>query len=137
MRVFVSHTENDSAFARDLGARLASRGFDVWDPYVHVAAGANWYDQVAYHLRRAEAMVVLLSEHSTRSRWLVSEIEYALGQQRFKDRLVPVLVEPTEDVPWILRTLQMVDSRGDATRAADRVARALRRPPAGRARAAG
>jgi hypothetical protein len=34
-----------------------------------------------------------------------NEIEQALSSSRFRDRLVPVIVRPTKDIPWILREI--------------------------------
>ena len=63
-------------------------------------------------LRESEAMVVLLTPDALRSSWVRWEIEYALGEQGYRKRLIPVLVgDPKilEDVPWILRHLQMIN----------------------------
>ena len=59
-------------------------------------------------------MVVLLTLDALRSSWVHWEIQYALDEQSYRNRLIPVLVGdpkelPKEDVPWILRRLQMVN----------------------------
>ncbi len=58
-------------------------------------------------------MVVLLTPDAMRSRWVRSEIEYALGEARFRGRLIPVVVGSPEklrdeDVPWILWKLKTI-----------------------------
>jgi hypothetical protein len=47
----------------------------------------------------------LLSPDSVASEWVRREIEFAISLPRFKDRLIPVLVRPTREVPWILQEL--------------------------------
>ena len=58
-------------------------------------------------------MVVLLTPDAIRSKWVRWEIEYALGQIRFRERLIPVVVGDAQDlmnqdVPWVLRRLNMI-----------------------------
>ena len=55
-------------------------------------------------------MVVLLSPDALRSSWVRREIDYALSEQRYSNRLIPVLPKELneEAVPWILRRLRMV-----------------------------
>ena len=59
-------------------------------------------------------MVVLVTPDAMRSKWVRWEIEYALGQTRFRERLVPVFVGDPDylekkDVPWILRRLKVIN----------------------------
>ena len=46
--------------------------------------------------------------------WVSWEIQYALGELSYRNRLISVIVGdpeelPKEDIPWILRRLQMID----------------------------
>lgn len=41
MRVFLSYSQTDAAFARQLASELASRGCDVWDPSTSLFPGDN------------------------------------------------------------------------------------------------
>jgi hypothetical protein len=54
------------------------------------------------------------------SSWVRREIEYALVSVQYKDRLIPVEVEPTTDFPWILRHMPWV--KGNPEEASPRVA---------------
>jgi hypothetical protein len=42
------------------------------------------------------------------------DFEYALTSLRYKDRVIPVVVRPTRDVPWILRRFPTFDLRTEA-----------------------
>ena len=58
-------------------------------------------------------MVILLTPDGLRSRWGRRDIEYALGEQSYRKRVIPVLIGepqefPREEVPWILRHLRMI-----------------------------
>jgi hypothetical protein len=112
MRVFISHSEREDSLAQTLRAPLQRAGFDVLDP--EEGGGGNLPLAIGKALERAQAMLVLLSPDSVGSGWVQKELEYALGNARFRGRVVPVLVRPTADVPWILRQLHMVDVTHDA-----------------------
>ena len=55
-------------------------------------------------------MVVLLSSDALRSGSVRREIDYALGEQRYSNRLIPVLPKELneEEIPWTLRHLRMI-----------------------------
>jgi TIR domain len=78
-----------------------------------IMPGDNWANKVAQALQESEAMVVLLTPDALRSNWVRRDIEYALGAQGYRKRLIPVFVGdpeelPKEDVPWILRHLRII-----------------------------
>lgn len=112
MRVFISHSEREGALAQTLRDPLEKAGFDVLDPEQEGAS--NLPLAIGKALERAQAMLLLLSPESVASGWVQKELEYALGNARFKGRVVAVLVRPTVDVPWILRQFPMVDVTRDA-----------------------
>lgn len=110
MKVFISYAHADDAFVRKVEAGLEKVGLEVWDANREVLPGDNWADKIAQALKESEAMVVFLTPEALRSNWVRWEIEYALGEQGYRKRLIPVLVgKPEGDVPWILRHLPMID----------------------------
>lgn len=110
MKVFISHAQTDDTFVRKVEAGLEKVGLEVWDASREILPGDNWADKIAQALKESEAMVVFLTPDALRSPWVRWEIEYALGEQRYRKRLVPVLAgKPDGDVPWILRRLRMID----------------------------
>jgi hypothetical protein len=120
-QVFISSAASDSAWARKLADQLRAADVDAWEPSTDLLPGADFSAEVARALDRAEALVVLISPSSMKSEWVRQEIQHALGTERFRSRLIPVLVEPTpdDDVPWILRTLQW--AKGTPARAAQQI----------------
>ena len=114
MKVFISHAYTDEPFVRKVAARLEKVGLEVWDATREILPGDNWAAKVARALEESEAMVVLLTPDALRSNWVSWEIQYALGEQSYRNRLISVIVGdpeelPKEDIPWILRRLQMID----------------------------
>jgi len=108
MKVFVSYSAEDRKVAKELSSQLAEAGYEPWDRAEALFPGDNWALQNGKALQESDAMVVLISPKSMKSDWVRHEIEYALGSPRFKGRLIPVVVKPTKDMPWILERFPMV-----------------------------
>ena len=130
MKIFLSYAAADREYARRLRNILAEKGYDVWDEADRIAPGMNWLLEAGRALEKSDAMIVLLSPSAIKSPGTQWEIEYALGAQQFQDRLIPVLIKPTTDIPWILRRLNFIDATGDEKQIAPRVIAALRRTAA-------
>jgi len=113
MKVFISHAHTDEPLVKKVAAALEDAGLEVWDDTREIMPGDNWANKVAQALQESEAMVVLLTPDALRSNWVRRDIEYALGAQGYRKRLIPVFVGdpeelPKEDVPWILRHLRII-----------------------------
>jgi len=125
MSVFVSYSQKDEKWAREFIHRLSEEGMDVWDAEAELTLGDNWNLEVGKALERANAMIVLLSPASTRSENLRREIEYALGSKKFQDRVIPVIVKPTDQIPWILKRFKPIKG-SSPSRVSELVARRLK-----------
>lgn len=125
MQIFLSYTGSEEAYAKSLASQLEKRGFSVWTD-AEVLPGDNPWLQTGKALENSRAMVVLLSPDSVRSENVRREIEYALGDPKYEDRLFPVVVRPTRDIPWILRRYMKSDSRQDAAKVSESIANALK-----------
>lgn len=113
MKVFLSYTHNDSFLAKKITAGLTENGLDVWNAETEIMPGGNWAEQISDALKESDAMVVLITPESLESRVVSREIEYALGNKAYKNRLIPVVVGseeslPSKSLPWILQKLQMI-----------------------------
>ena len=126
-KVFLSYAEPDDKSARALRAELEKGGFEVWDPAARLTPGDNWALELGKALKDAEAMVVLLSPAALASNSVKREIDYALGEPRFKGRLIPVVVRPVKEIPWILETLRVLRIHADPERGSRQVLEALKR----------
>jgi len=127
MRIFISYTANDRNFAKELGAHLSKWGFEVWDPSEQLLPGDNWPLKIGEALEESRAMIVLLSPDSMKSEWVRHEIEYALGDRNYQGRVFPVVVRPTENIPWILNKFQILRANNNPAEISKRIASALGR----------
>jgi hypothetical protein len=125
MRIFLSHAQSDLGFARKLSEHLGAAGFQVFDPTDELLPGDNWSLEIGRALDISDAMVVLISPASARSPWIKHEIQYALGSERFQDRLILVEVEPTDDFPWVLNHLPWIRLEGNFAEAGEQVSKIL------------
>lgn len=110
MKVFISHTATDAHLAQRLAKMLRSSGFQVWD-YDQIMPGDNWAASLGKALDESEAMVVLLTPSAVKSQQISSEISYALGHKTYKNRLIPVIAAPEnqlnlDDIPWVFHLQQ-------------------------------
>ena len=122
MKVYLSHVADDGPLARRAAAALEGAGFEVWTGE-EVFPGDNWAAKYAAALDGSEAMVPLLSPAGLASERVQSDLSFALGQPRYKNRLVPVFTrgaDPrSERFPWILRRFPLVRvAEGDGGEAA-------------------
>lgn len=104
-KVFLSYAQADREVAREIAAQLSEAGLAVWDPEQELLPGAEWTSELGEALESASAFVVLISPEAMKSRSVSHEIEYALGARHLRGRLIPVIVRPAKDAPWILEKL--------------------------------
>jgi|SRR5215213_7239934 len=113
MNVFISHSHTDSSLVKKIAAALENEGLTVWDAETEILPGDNFAEKISEALKASDAMVVLLTPESLKSKWTQWEIQYALGNKSYDRRVIPVLVGSeenisSESIPWILRKLQMI-----------------------------
>jgi len=125
IRVFLSYAHSDQQCARKLSEYLDAAGFQVFDPADELLPGDNWSLEIGRALDTSEAMVVLISPAGVLSPWVQREIQYALGSERFQDRLIPVEVEPTNDFPWVLNHLPWIKLEGNFAEAGEQLSKIL------------
>lgn len=130
MQVFISYAECDESVAKKIAAGLEKEGLKVWLDS-RILPGQNWAELVSKALKESSAMVVLLTPASIRSSFVQREIDYALGDQTFRHRLIPVIVSeelPEKDIPWILQSLKTINlpKRGNFDKEIKKIADALK-----------
>jgi hypothetical protein len=106
VRIFLSYAREDRDWAKELAVKLKKAGMEVWEPEVELFPGDNWALETGKALESSQAMVVLVSPAAAASETLQHEVSYALGSEKFSDKLIPVVVRPTRKMPWILDHLK-------------------------------
>lgn len=126
MQIYLSHAHEDREEAVRLAAELRDLGFRVWVASEEILPGDNWGRELGRALEESDAMVVLLSPWAAKSQWVEYEIQYALTNIRFENRVIPVRMKRSAHVPWILRSGSVIWD--DACRTAAVIAERLGPP---------
>lgn len=111
-QVFISHARNDFQLANVLANELRRRGFSVWHD-VSEGKGKKWSNQIDNALKNSDSMIALLNQHSYSSSYVRNELEYALFNENYKNRLLPVFIESSKEsdfirLPWVLTKLEFL-----------------------------
>jgi len=113
MKVFISHSSPGTFLARSIATGLRKEGLDVWLAENEILPGDNWALQVAQALNGCDAMVALLTPDTLQTGNVQSEMGFAMGLKKYRQRLIPVLVGaesemPAQSVPWILERFRVI-----------------------------
>jgi len=113
MKVFINYSSKDEALATKIVESLEDAGLDAWYKKREILPGDNWAEKVANGLKESNAMVVLVTPDAMESDAVRGSLSYALAEPAFSKRLIPVIVEDSEDLltdkmPWILKRLRTV-----------------------------
>lgn len=133
LKVFISHAYADADLARRIADVLQASGFQTWEDS-QILPGDNWGEKLGEALRESNAMVVLLTPDSLHSRNINYDISYALSNIDYKNRLIPVIAAPPEqlpkeEIPWILNKFHMIHLPDeDEEESLKKIAQALREP---------
>jgi hypothetical protein len=113
--VFLSHSNVDRDFASLLADILRRHGVPVWYSETNILGAQQWHDEIGAALKRCDWLVVVLSPNSVRSVWVKREVLFSLNDQRYADRIIPVIYQPCDydHLSWTLSLLQMVDFSAD------------------------
>ena len=95
-QVFLSYTRKDSALANALARELQRQGLKVWDEQ-NISPGADLSEEIKKALNDSDSMIALLNQHSFSSSYVRNELQHAFFDDRYKNRLLPVLISSTSD----------------------------------------
>jgi TIR domain len=110
-QVFMSYSRRDGDVTQRIVSLLRKQGFDVWLDNEKLIAGTPiWETEIETAIKRASAIVVILSPDSKNSEWVRREISLA---DQYRKRVFPVLVRGDEESSISLRLInrQYVDIR--------------------------
>lgn len=114
LEVFLSHSSQDAAMAEAIAKVLGDHGVPVFYAPANLLGAQQWQQEILQALKRCDWFVVLLSPDATESMWAQRETAYALSDQRYQNKIVPIKYRDCDLGPldW-LRLFQIVDFRFD------------------------
>ncbi len=88
--IFISYAREDRSRAELVANALSAAGIETfWD--TDIPPGKTWADYIEGKLSAAKALIVLWSEHSTKSQWVREEARIA----RDRHKLIPAMLDAT------------------------------------------
>ncbi|MAP81161.1 MAG: hypothetical protein CL526_08740 [Aequorivita sp.] len=103
-RIFISYSRRDTKYVKTLVEALRSQGFEVWFDK-NIMTGNDWDDTIEEEIKKADALVVILSKTSVESDPVKDEMSYAMSLGK---NLNPIKIEEC-DVPMRLARKQFID----------------------------
>jgi hypothetical protein len=97
---FISYSTQDDAFAQRLHADLQDNGVRCWFAPEDIKAGEKLYPQIDQAIRLHDKLLLILSEHSMHSEWVMTEIRRA-RQAELRDgrrKLFPIRLVDWETI---------------------------------------
>lgn len=109
-QVFISYSREDRAFVERLSRDLRAEGIVTWQDTEQIKAGQNWRKAIEEGLRRSAALIYVASKHSSRSKWMLNEMQAVLGHGT---RVFSVVIDDSgeHELPSALRAYQWTDFR--------------------------
>jgi hypothetical protein len=131
--VFISYSSNDRIHADRLQTALESHDHRVWRDVRSIVGGEQWEQAIYRAIENCDALVVLISKESGKSKWVRKELDIAkqlLGKPGKIHRIIPLILDKAA---WVqsfsdINKLQWVIESGDgegAVRVAQELARSL------------
>lgn len=111
--VFLSHSDTDRPLASQVAEVLRAHAVPVWYSRTHLRGADDWHREIGEALDRCDWFALLLTRASVRSMWVERELVYALTQQRYRGRIVPIVAGACDEskLSWALGGMQHVDLR--------------------------
>ncbi len=130
MNVFISYSQRDKFYAELIATKLREVGHEVWYDTWKLRVGDNLIDKINKGLKEAKALIVIISKHSLRSKWVMHEFSaLALGDiSGRKGRIIPVLID-NSSVPEYLARYVYVDLTVDEEAGLQSILSALTEEP--------
>jgi hypothetical protein len=113
--VFLSHSNLDRLFATTVVEMMRRHGIPVWYSQTNIIGAQQWHDEIGAALKRCDWFVLVLSPNSVKSIWVKRELLFALNDNRYAEKIIPLVYQPCDftQLSWILSLLQMVDFTQD------------------------
>jgi len=114
MKIFISYSQKDKKYAEIISQRLKHDGHEILYDDWKLKVGDNLITKLEEGLRTADAIIIIVSNHSLQSKWV--QQEYAAiafsDISKKKARIIPVLVDQST-VPQYLSRYVYVDLTRD------------------------
>ena len=102
---FFSYSRSDQDFAFKLADDLRKNNIDIWFDQYDIPSGALWDVEIENALSKCDTFIVIISNHSVKSKNVLDEISYAIEENK---KVIPIKISDCE-IPFRIRRLQYID----------------------------
>lgn len=107
-KVFISHAyEDKERFVTDFALKLRENGVDVWYDQWEMTPGDSLVDKIFEEgIKDCDSFLIVLSENSTKKRWVKEELNSAVVQRIEKStKLIPIVIDSDIEIPVSIKHL--------------------------------
>ena len=102
-KIFISYSRHDSEVAQALTKHLKLLDIDTWVDYENLTMGTDFVESITNGLNSSDGVIIIASEKSIKSDWVLREIEVAA---RNKIPIFPIVVDDYVYLPEELLHIQ-------------------------------
>lgn len=113
IEIFLSYSRADSDLALSIWDSLKKNDFKLWVDQKDIMKGQRWDTTIEYALNESSIFLVIVSEHSLKSNYVLDEISFALDEGK---TIIPLLKDEVK-LPLRLRRFQHINFINDYTKA--------------------
>ncbi len=111
-RVFISYSRKDGSYVNQLWSVLDKLEVDGFLDETDIATGGTWDKHIRDTIQKADAVVIVLSENSVHSNWVMAEAGMAWGLDK---RIIPVISPGSQltahEISPVLQDTRILDAR--------------------------
>jgi len=110
-RLFISHATADRKFLDKLCKVLIHHNLRFWHSRRDIRGAQQWHDEIGAALKNCDWFVLVLSPSAVRSKWVKRELMFALQEDHYEDRIIPIVAKECDvgKLSWTLPSSQCVD----------------------------
>jgi TIR domain len=132
--VFLAYSSKDVKEAATIVGALGKMGLKIWWDR-ELPARSEWAFEIGRALKRSDSMIILITPRSMDSDLVMWELRYGISHANFRERVFPVMIEPTAALPAVFSMLDVFDLTEDRGRGLRNLAKTIkeakREPAAG------
>src|SRR2546430_13496627 len=100
-KIFISYVPHDREFVTALANGLRQAGHTIFAFLEDLAPGQRWREAIAGRLADADAVLVIISEASAHSQWMMAEMGMVFGyaSQRGRPLIIPIVIDQSRLPP--------------------------------------
>lgn len=118
--VFVSYSTKNTAFAELIVNDLRNQGLSIWFDRSVILGGERIRERINDGITHSGSIIVLISIHSLRSRWVLNELDSAMLREINSRRtvIIPILIGKVDvnQLPDDLKGKRFIDLRNNFAR---------------------